>query len=385
MFDTRQQAVDFTRKTDAQSVGFNLQRLADVVNIFHDQITRQNMHSAAQLVVLRHGQVVLDCVGGTARGKPVTPDTPFYTFSVSKAFTAVCIHHLAEQGKINLDDRVADYWHDYGCKGKAETTIRQVLLHQAGIPAPHLYQQVLLWHSWRLVTRHVAKTRAVYPPGTKTAYHLVNYGFILGEVVRRVSGLSIDHYLAAHFLQPLGLKSTWLRIPATELKRSAPLETNTKAFRLTVNILNTPLYRRALLPAASLNATARDLAVFYQMLLNGGMYDNQQLLQPETISNAIQVRTEGMDEFRKVPIRWAMGFHLGGRLQTPAGLVDMGMGKGSSNHAFGHYGMASSLAFADPEAALVVAFTCNRLIAESSQRINTLLDALWGALDQRAL
>ena len=181
---------------------------------------QEGMHPAAQMVVLRHGQVVFDRVIGKARRKPVKPDTPFYTFSCTKAFTGMCIHKLIDEGKVALDAPVAEYWPEFGKKGKETATIRHVFLHQAGIPARGLYLQLPLWPFWDLVTRSVANLEAEYPPGEKVAYHLVNYGWVLGEVVRRVSGLRIDHYFDQVFARPLGLDHTWLKVPPGQLKYS---------------------------------------------------------------------------------------------------------------------------------------------------------------------
>ncbi len=349
--------------------------------LFTHQIDQEHLHPAAQLVVVRHGKVVLDLAYGTGRrSKPIIPETPFFTFSVTKAFTGICVHRLIENDQIEMDAPIADYWPEFAQKGKADATIRHVFLHQAGIPAPKLNQQMLVWPWWPLVTRHVAQTTAVYPPGEKIAYHVVNYGFILGEVIRRVTGKNIDDYLQEQFLDPLGLKNTWMRIPASELSRSPRLYSGSKTHDAAVFIFNRRLFRRALIPAANLHSTARDLAVFYQMLLNDGIYNGHRFLGKETIANAIRPGAEGMDHLLKHPMRYAYGFHLQQSLSHPDGTTTKDMGSGASQQAFGHYGMASCMAFADPEADLVFTFTCNRLIDNAGKRNAALLSALWEAV-----
>ncbi len=349
-----------------------------LIRVFKRQIVQERLHNAAQLVVLHQGKVIADLAhGGMQRNRPVTSATPFFTFSVSKAFTGVCIHHLIEAGEIDMDSPVSAYWPEFGQKGKETATIRHVFLHQAGIPAPRLNQQVFLWPFWQLVTRHVARTPAVYPPGTKTAYHLVNYGFIFGEIVRRVSGLSIDRYLEKHFIKPLGLKSTWMRMPADKIGDSPRLFSGDKAYNTAVFVFNRRIYRRALMPAATLHSSARDLAIFYQMLLNGGSYDGHQYLRPETVRQATSVGYEGQDHLHQHPMRWAYGFHLNQSEVNEQGETINDMGYGASNNAFGHFGMASCIAFADPENELVFTFTCNRLIKNSGTRNQALLNALW--------
>lgn len=373
--------VNYTRYVEPASVGMDPEKLRKVLQVFTEQIDQQKLHPAAQLVVLRRGQPVVDLAYGKGRsGKNISPDTPFFTFSVTKAFTGVCVHHLIEQGQLSLEDRVADYWPEFGQKGKETATLRHVFLHQAGIPAPHLNQQVLRWPSWPRVTRHIARTAAVTPPGEQTAYHLVNYGFILGEVVRRVTGMPIDRYLEVNFLKPLELHNTWMRIPRAEVHRSPRLFSDDRAYDSAVFLFNLPRYRRALLPAASLHSTARDLAIFYQMLLNGGAYGGRRYLKTETVQTAISPGYEGMDDLYHQPMRYAYGFHLQNKFQTKAGDWVYDMGAGASPRAFGHYGMASSMVFADPEADLVVAFTCNRLIKNHEARNAALLEPLWESI-----
>jgi CubicO group peptidase (beta-lactamase class C family) len=371
----------FDHPQDPAESGMDPVKLQNLARIFIRQIDQDRLHPAAQLVVARHGQVVLDLAHGRGRqGKPITPQTPFFTFSVTKAFTGVCVHRLIETGQIEMDAPIADYWPEFAQKGKAEATIRHAFLHQAGIPAPRLNQQVLVWPWWPLVTRHIARTAAVFPPGEKTAYHLVNYGFIFGEVVRRVTGKPIDRYLDAHFIKPLGLKNTWMRIPASDLSRSPRLYSGSKAHRAAVFIFNRRIIRRALIPAANLHSTARDLAVFYQMLLNGGSYNGHQFLEEETLQRATTPGAEGMDHLLKHPMRYAYGFHLQQDLKGPDGRLIRDMGPGASQDAFGHYGMASCMAFADPRADLVFTFTCNRLIDNAGERNAALLSALWEAV-----
>jgi CubicO group peptidase (beta-lactamase class C family) len=374
-------ALNFETPADPGQVGIDTSELEKLRQVFYEQIDHQALHPAAQLVVLRHGQVVLDLAHGQGRfGRPVTPQTPFFAFSVTKAFTGVCVHKLIEQGKIEMDAPIAEYWPEFGQKGKQAATIRHAFLHQAGIPAPNLNHQVLRWPFWEAVTREVAETPAVYPPGEKTAYHLVNYGFILGEVVRRVTGMSIDRYLDQQFIQSLGLKQTWMRIPAGQINLSPKLFSGDREYNSAVFIFNRRLYRRALIPAASLHSTARDLAIFYQMLLNGGTYQGKRYLSEKTLRQATTPGAEGMDHYLHYPMRYAYGFHLQQSYTNAKDETIYDMGSGASSRAFGHFGMASSMAFADPETDLVLTFTCNRLIKASHHRNQALLEALWSAV-----
>ena len=372
--------LDFSREVSPEAAGLKPAAVASLATLFEDQIRRQGLHPAAQLVVLRRGQVILDRALGVGRFAAVNKDTPFLAFSVTKPFTGLCVLKLAEEGCLELDAPIARYWPEFGCKGKECATVRHALLHQAGIPAPNLNRQVPLWPSWGLVTRNVANTPAVFPPGTQMAYHLVNFGFILGEVVRRVSGLPVDVYLARNFLEPLGLEHTTMRLPWHSLLATPALVAESKKLQNTVRVFNLPPIRTALMPAASLHTTARELATFYQMLLNGGMYAGQRCLRPETIAAATRPCYEGWDSYLKVPMRLGLGFQLGGTLPGLEG--NMGMGKGSTPRTFGHFGLGTCMSWADSDQELVVAFTTNGVLdgESAAARWTTISNQVWEAI-----
>ncbi|MBI3158439.1 MAG: beta-lactamase family protein [Chloroflexi bacterium] len=365
---------------DPAAAGLAPEGAARIRQVFERQYA-QGLMPAAQLVVLRRGRLAVDLAIGAARSKPVTPETPFLVFSCSKAFTGICVHKLIEEGQVSLDARVADYWPEYGCRGKEATIIRQVFLHLAGIPGRDLYRQLPLWPFWGAATRHVARLHPETPPGAQMAYHLVNYGWILGEVVRRVTGQKIDRYLHENFLAPLGLRRTWFRLPRRELRHTPPTSAACADQKHLPAFYNLPAIRRALVPAASLHSTARDLAVFYQMLLQGGEYRGHRYLMQETIAAATTLGYEGYDAMFDRQVRFAYGFHLGG-LQPAPGDPGPSMGHGSSIRTFGHFGNRTCMAWADPEAELVVAFTTSRLLANRPNRARwtELSNAVWDAL-----
>ena len=213
--------IEWGETIDPSVVGITREGVSKINQVYDMQLA-EKLHQGSQLVVLRNGRIIVDRADGIAnvkRNTKVTPDTPFHCFSVTKPITAICIHKLIEEGKVELDAPIAEYWPEFGTKGKETATIRHALLHQAGIPMRGLYAQVPLWVNWKWITRSVAKLEAEYPPGTKSNYHFVNFGFILGEVVRRVTGVSIRSYLQENFLGPLKLKNTTLGLPVRNQKR----------------------------------------------------------------------------------------------------------------------------------------------------------------------
>lgn len=365
------------------AVGMAPERVQRIKQQFADQVAA-GMHPGAQLVVLRHGQVVVDRAAGIAdvrRRIPVTPDTAFLTFSCTKALTGMCVHRLIEEGKLDWDAPVARYWPEFGCRGKETATIRHVFLHQAGVPVRGIQAQVFLWPSWRLVTRNVAGLTAEYEPGTRTAYHLVNYGFILGEVIRRVTGQPVAAYLRRTYLDPLGMDRSWLGFPAVARRGAAGIYWGDPMQRQAVRLFNVPFIRRAVVPAATLNSNARGLAIFYQMLLNGGQYAGRRCVRPETIAAATALGYEGPDQTIGAHVRWAHGFHLGGVIPGDP-TARNAMGRGGTVRTFGHFGQASCMAWADPDADIVVVFLCNRLLGDEAvaERYRQISDAVWDAL-----
>lgn len=381
---TLESPLEFTGEVSPISVDMTEDGVHRIVELFNRQLT-EGLHPGAQLVVIRHGQVVVDRAAGlanTARKLPVTPDTPFMTYSVSKALTGMCVHRLIEEGQVGWDVPIAHYWPEYGCKGKQNTTVRHVFLHRAGLSLRGLYGEILRCWNWNLVMRYVAGLKVENEPGTRCSYHLVNYGFILGGVITRVTGLRPDIYLSKTYLEPMKMRNSYLRLPRQEVYRTAHGYCGNPRDRPFVYPLALPFARSVLIPAGSFNSTARDLAIFYQMLLNGGRYANQQYLLPETVSAATALGYEGIDELFKAPVRWAHGFHLGGYITSDPKEIN-GMGEKSTVRTFGHYGQDSCMAWADPDADIVVTFTCNRLIDEKLAylRWQELSDAVWDSLD----
>ena len=238
-----------------------------------------------------------------------------------------------------------------------------------------------LWPFWPLIARSVANLPAEFAPGTQTAYHTVNFGWILGEVVRRLSGQPVHTFLEQNFLTPLGLRHTSMKLTPALRSAAAGVYWGTQEQRAAARVFNIPAIRGAVIPAASLHSTANDLAVFYQMLVNGGQYVGRQYLSPQTIQAATSLYYEGYDATIRHTIRWAMGFSLGGASpQAEAGAHIFGVR--STVHTFGHPGQGTCITWADPESGLVVAFTCNRLQDSQTtrQRWKSLADAVWNCL-----
>jgi CubicO group peptidase (beta-lactamase class C family) len=335
---------------------------------------------AAQICVLHRGRVVLD------HAVHCRPDDLFWIFSASKPFVALLVHRLAEQGALALDDPVAQHWPQFARHGKETITLRQVLQHRSGLPvARSVVEDVAVMTSWPRSVRRLEQARLRHPPGLVPAYHYLSYGFILGELVRRVTGTPVPEVLGAEFLRPLALHDIHLGLPAGLRGRAVPLQAPGPAGRLTRAVVNRPGTRRRSFPrpASPLPRTTWPGSTRFCSRVAGG--DGPRILQPETIRAAARPSSDGeIDRFLGRRIRWSQGFQLGG---PHPGLVpdrphSHPMGERSSPETFGHNGSHACLAWADPGRQLVMAYLTSLLPAgrERARHQSQVSDAVLAAV-----
>jgi CubicO group peptidase (beta-lactamase class C family) len=330
----------------------------------------------AQLCVYARGRVVLD------ESHDCRPDSVFFLFSAGKPLVALGVHLLAERGKLVLDDPVVTYWPEFGQRGKQGITIRQVLQHRGGLPvARGMPVDVLRMTDWAASVRAIEQATPAFPPGEVPAYHILTFGFILGEVVQRVTGQPVRDFLRDELLAPLGLDDdVCLGLPPQAWDRHVPVRGRGPAERLTQLLINRRATRQAVIPAASVSATAAGLAALYQALLDGG----RGVLRPQTIAAATQPSSDGgVDRYLKLPIRWSAGFQLGG--ERPGGARLGGgyapMGNLASRAAFGHNGSYVCVGWADPERRVAMAYLTSRLVSRSAgaRHMSAVSDAVLAA------
>ncbi len=337
---------------------------------------RAGVHPALQLCVRRHGEVVLDRAIGHVRGNgpddprdapkdPATPGTPFCVFSTSKAITAMVIHLLHERGQLDIADRVADYIPEYAVHGKDRTTIAHVLAHRAGVPTlPRHILEIENVANRELIIEAIAGAKPFVKPGTLLAYHAISGGFILGEIVHRVTGQTIRDVLAEAILDPLGFRWTNYGVAAEDVDKVAvnyatgprllPPLSNLSTRVLSrpidqvVEISNDPRFMTALVPAGNLMTTANELSRFFEIFRVGGTLDGVQVMKPETIRRALteQSRLE-FDLSLVFPTRFSYGLMLGADMLSLYGR--------DTDLAFGHLGFINIMGWADPERGISVA------------------------------
>ena len=310
--------------------------------------------AAAQICVIRHKEVVYEQTWNCS------PDALFLIYSASKPFVALLVHLLAQRGQLRLDDKVAAHWPEFGCRGKDSITIRHVLQHRSGLPLTGgLIGTAFHMSDWTTSIRDVERARPRWPAGEVPAYHLLSFGFILGELVQRVAARPFRQVLSSELLEPQGLRDLHLGLPDSALPRAVPVIAGHPSEWINPLIFNRRKVRQAVIPAATMSSTAGQLARFYQMLSRGGELDGVCVLQPQTILEARTPSSDReIDAFIKRPVRWSQGFQLGGPSDDPRDLARM-LGRRSSRDAFGHGGNASSVTWADPTRGLALAYLSN--------------------------
>jgi CubicO group peptidase (beta-lactamase class C family) len=345
---------------EAESVAMDPQALRDVERIFNRQIV-EGLHPGAALAVFRHGKPVLDLFGGSAdteSGRPVTQDTMFVLFSSTKPLASTSVHILVERGQAQLDDRVAKHWPEFGRNGKENVTIRHILTHRGGFPQTPASLPWSAWGDWGAVVRAIEEAPAQFEPGTVSAYHALNHGWVCGELVRRIDGRDFATFLRAEITGPLGMNDTYVGLPDElegRVARLHAMEDVDEQGRATVDLFNRPDLHRAVIPAGCGIATARDMARFYMTLANGGELGGVRILKPETVAAATAIAVDGeVDRAIGVPVRRGTGFNLGGLPGVPNS-----MGETATVRTFGHGGAGTSICWSDPDLGLGFAFIPN--------------------------
>ena len=339
------------------------------------RLYRTGLHPAIGLCVRRRGEIVLDRAIGHARGNgpkdsaivpkvPVRYDTLFNLFSASKAITAMVIHLLDERHLVHLDDPVAEYVPEFGRNGKEAITLRQLLTHRAGIPTVKgvKLDRDLLADNDRILSI-LYEARPLSVPGRRLAYHALTSGYVLGEVVRRVTGRDIREYLRDEVLAPLDFRTFNYGIAVERIEEVAenaftgipalPPQSWLLKRALGISVYdatelsNDARFLTGIVPSGNIIGTAEEASRFFQLLLEGGKLGGTRIFDSRTVKRAIAEQTYlEVDSFLGIPVRYGMGFMLGSETLSPYGP--------RTPAAFGHLGFTNVLAYADPERAISV-------------------------------
>ena len=341
----------------------------------------------AAVAAYHRGEKVVDLWGGTkdATGSRWEEDTLSLSYSTTKGVASTALHMLVDRGELDYDDPVARYWPEFAAGGKSAITVRQLMCHEAG-----LYDiRSMVTHAnemleWKRMTELLAAATPVHPPGAAHGYHGLTYGWLVGELVQRISGRTLGEFLEVEIARPLDLDGLFVGLPKSAMHRRATLiqaaltspdalerrrkfgrgaDRFLKVLRVPVDLqesaaalippgmeeldFNSEALAAACMPAMNGIFTARSLARLYATLANGGELDGVRLLGPETLARATQIQNRGLDRVVPLPMHWRLGYH---RVFAPFRNVE---------RAFGHFGFGGSGAWADPHRNLSVALTVN--------------------------
>jgi len=349
----------------------------------------------ASFAAYHRGRLVVDLWGGfrdKAKTTGFTRDTLVNVWSTTKAITATAVALCVERGLVRYEDKVAAVWPEFAEAGKAEITLAHVMSHQAGLPGfvePTRVEDQLDWDS---CCEKLARQKPAWPPGTASSYHAMTYGWLAGEVVRRVSGRSVGQFVADHLARRIE-GSLFIGLPESEETRVAEMVAPASMIdpaslplppeaRMAVSnpsqdphFPNRRDWRAAEIPAANGHADALSLARLFSSFVSAGKSETPKLLAPETIARmTMPAAPPGRkDMLLQFVDCWAMGFLI----NTP-GVY------GPNKRAFGHSGWGGSFACADPDREIAIGYVCNRMGRDlvGDPRTQGLCHAVTGAADQ---
>jgi CubicO group peptidase (beta-lactamase class C family) len=331
---------------------------------------RSGVHPAVQLCVRHRGEVVLDRAIGYARGggpqddpgapgkQPATPETPFCVFSASKAITAMAVHILDEQGVLSIEEPVAKYIPEYGTHGKDKITIAHVLAHRAGVASlpPDAYDLEHVEDRERLV-RFLTEAKPAHAPGKLLAYHAISGGFILGEVVQRITEKTMREVLAELILDPLQFRWCNYGVAPEDVEAVGPSYVTGppllppfsnivkhvlgQSIDKVVAASNDARFLTAIIPSGNVVTTANELSRFFEIFRQDGELDGVRVMKRATLERALTEQSHMEIDFSLIfPTRFSYGMMLGAQYVSLFGR--------DTQEAFGHLGLINIMGWADP-------------------------------------
>ena len=394
-------------------------KFQNVYDTFANAIT-SGFETGAALAIEHQGKIIINLWGGyqdKEKTKLWEEDTLVNVFSVTKGVTATCISRLIDQGKLDPSKSVGNYWPEYACNGKENTKVSDLLCHRAamfgfkdGIPSGS-------FQDWKKFTKQLQMQAPYRKPGISQGYHALTFGWLAGELIRRVDGRTVGTYFKEEIADPLNI-DFHIGLAESEFVRCAdmlmlPMENiklpgeflkfipnfflpqklqNFKAALLSRdfmeafqtreedddNYVNSLDWRVAEIPSANGHGTAKSLATLYGILSNGCSRDGISIMSESSLQNAIRPHSSGPDSVLfGAPIKFGLGFELA------QGIAKMGnISPTLNNKMFGHAGVGGAVAFGDPDKGIGYGFICNQQHnpKELYQTSNLLTEALYSII-----
>ena len=358
------------REVAPQSVGLEPEAVSRIWRAA-ERMYESGLHPALSLCVRRGGEILIERSLGHLSGNspddpveaekvPARYDSLFNLFSCSKAVTAMVVHLMDERRLIHLDDRIAEYIPEFARHGKDLITFRHLLTHRAGIPTvpDGVRADVSLLTDPGRIVDLLCDTRPTSVPGRRLAYHALTGGYIIGEAVRRVTGREIRDFLRDEVLDPLRFASFNYGVAADQMREVAvnartgirPVPPASWMLERAlgvgldagVQISNSPAFLTSVIPSGNIIGTAEEGSRFFELLLRGGELHGKRIFDKRTVRRAVAEQSYlEIDSFLGLPLRYGMGFVLGGNRLSLYGP--------GTPHAFGHVGFTNVVAWADPD------------------------------------
>jgi CubicO group peptidase (beta-lactamase class C family) len=351
-------------------------KINDAVQGALDQLVRGGQEIGVQVAAWLGEEQIVDAWSGLAdpaTGRKVDGDTLFNVYSVSKAVTATALHIQVERGLVDYDAPIATYWPEFAQAGKSGVTVAHVLAHESGVQRMPADVTPELMTNWDWMCSRLAEEPCEFPPGSRSSYQSMTFGWMVGEVVRRTDPKRrpFGQFVRQEIAEPLGAADLWLGIPASAEPRIAKLDASAVTVRADAGLRATipiavdlmpgpferPYVRRACIPAVGGIFSARSVGRFWAMLANGGTLGGVRLLSAERVAS-FSIRRSHFEDLDPVfggamqPVGGA-GFWLCG----PDGVT----AAPRNPRAICHPGMGGSMAWADPDRKLAVALCHNRM------------------------
>ncbi len=370
-----------------------------VREVFEQNFVERDEVGASVCIRDASGRTLVDLWGGSHADKktPWTRDTMSIVFSCTKAATALCAQILIDRVQLKLDAKVTEYWPEFGASGKGETTVRDMLGHRSGVPALRNPVKPGGFLDFDYVTEELAAETPFWEPGTDHGYHMVTFGWTVGELVRRVSGKSLGQFFKDEIATPYGVdfhiglpKSEFERVSKMILYKPTPGDvpsdfvkammtdpTSLQALAFANNggwYFDAPNAWQAEIGGAGGISNARGLAGMF-----GSLFGETPLLSKDRQTDMAKPVSEGDDLTLLIPTRFGQGFMLNidnRHLDGEGNSAIMG------EAAFGHVGMGGSIGFADPVAGFAFGYTMNRMGGGTllNDRGQSLVDAAYSCI-----
>ena len=373
--------------------GYCEDRFTSVKEAFQSNFD-ENLEVGAAFAVTINGKHIIDLWGGyadAAQTKPWKKDMIVNVFSTTKVMTSICTHMLVDRGLIDLDAPVANYWPEFAQAGKENLPVRYLLSHTSGLAGWDKILRTKKLYNWDLMVELLAAQKPWWEPGMKSGYHTVTFGYLLGEIIKRVTNKSVGTFFKEEVAKPLGADfyiglpeeqdyrvADLIPPPPIDLSTFGDIDPKSIAMKSLTNpiidaqVTKTREWRNAEIPAANGHGNARSVSRITAALACGGELDGIHLLSEDAIKKSIEVQSNGIDLVLNTPIRFGLGWGLQSK--------DLPIGPNPNLFYWGGYG--GSVIAVDLDEKMSFSYVMNKMVSTltGDPRSEKLIEALYKSL-----